>query len=253
VRNERILGVIPARLGSERLPRKPLHSIAGRPLLEWVWRRISSMQLFDAVVVATDAEEIVSACALWGAPAVLTDASHDSGTARIAEVLTRPEYAAFDIIVNVQGDEPFIEEAHVRTAVAQVEQGFDIGTVATPVCTMEAWRDPGVVKVVRGHDGGALYFSRSAIPHLRGGEPTEDMLAAEPYLRHVGVYAYRAAVLRSWSTLPASSLEAIEKLEQLRALTAGLSVGVGIVNAAHAGVDTAADAERAAERLSADI
>jgi 3-deoxy-manno-octulosonate cytidylyltransferase (CMP-KDO synthetase) len=211
------------------------------------------MQLFDAVVVATDAEEIVSASALWGAPAVLTSASHESGTARIAEVITRPEYAAFDIIVNVQGDEPFIEEAHVRAAVAQVEQGFDIGTVATPVCTLEAWRDPGVVKVVRGHDGGALYFTRSPVPHLRGGVPTEEMLAAEPYLRHVGLYAYRASVLRSWSGLPASSLEGIEKLEQLRALTAGLSIGVGVVSAAHAGVDTAADAERAAERLSADI
>jgi 3-deoxy-manno-octulosonate cytidylyltransferase (CMP-KDO synthetase) len=211
------------------------------------------MPLFDDIVVATDADEIVAACATWGAPAVLTDVAHDSGTARIAEVIGRPEYATFDIIVNVQGDEPFVEEAHVRAAVAQVAQGFDIGTVATPVRTLEAWRDPGVVKVIRGQDGGALYFTRSAVPHLRGGEPTEEMLASEPYLRHVGVYAYRAAVLRSWSSLPASPLEAVEKLEQLRALAAGLSIGVGIVSAAHGGVDTAADAERAAARLSADI
>jgi 3-deoxy-manno-octulosonate cytidylyltransferase (CMP-KDO synthetase) len=253
VRSERILGVIPARLGSERLPRKPLHAIAGRPLLEWVWRRVASMPLFDEIVVATDADEIAAECAKWGAPAVLTDVAHDSGTARVAEVIGRPEYARFDIIVNVQGDEPFIEEAHVRASVAQVAQGFDIGTVATPVCTLEAWRDPAVVKVVRGQDGGALYFSRSAVPHRRGGEPTEEMLAMEPYLRHVGLYAYRAAVLRSWSSLPASSLEAVEKLEQLRALAAGLRIGVGIVNAAHGGVDTAADAERAAARLSADI
>jgi 3-deoxy-manno-octulosonate cytidylyltransferase (CMP-KDO synthetase) len=211
------------------------------------------MPLFDDIVVATDADEIAVECATWGAPAVLTDLAHDSGTARIAEVIGRPEYATFDIIVNVQGDEPFIEEAHIRAAVAQVAQGFDIGTVATPVRTLEAWRDPGVVKVVRGQDGGALYFSRSAVPHLRGGEPTEEMLAAEPYLRHVGLYAYRAAVLRSWSSLPASPLEAVEKLEQLRALAAGLRIGVGIVNEAHGGVDTAADAERAAARLSADI
>jgi 3-deoxy-manno-octulosonate cytidylyltransferase (CMP-KDO synthetase) len=211
------------------------------------------MPLFDDIVVATDADEIVEACLTWGARAVLTDAAHDSGTARIAEVIARPEYATFDIIVNVQGDEPFVEEAHVRAAVAQVAQGFDIGTVATPVRTLGAWLDPGVVKVVRGQDGGALYFSRSPVPHLRGGEPTAEMLAAEPYLRHVGLYAYRAAVLRSWSSLPASPLEAVEKLEQLRALAGGLSIGVGIVNEAHGGVDTAADAERAAVRLSADI
>lgn len=251
MRNERILGVIPARLGSERLPRKPLHSIAGRPLLEWVWRRVSAMQVFDRVVIATDSEEIMDACGRWDAPAVMTDASHESGTSRLAEVVARQEYQAYGIIVNVQGDEPFVEEAHVSAAVGEVARGFDIGTVAAPVGTLASWRDPGTVKVTRRQDGAALYFSRSPIPYLRDGEPTAAELAAAPYLRHVGLYAYRASVLRAWAALPATDLERIEKLEQLRALAAGLTIGVAVVAVAEGGVDTPQDAARAAEKLGA--
>jgi 3-deoxy-manno-octulosonate cytidylyltransferase (CMP-KDO synthetase) len=253
VRSERILGVIPARLGSERLPRKPLHPMAGRPLLEWVWRRVSSMSIFAEVVVATDAEEIADACRGWGAGVVLTDCSHASGTSRLAEVISLPEYATFDIVVNVQGDEPFVAEEHVIAAVAQVSGGFDIGTVAAPVGTLEAWRDPGVVKVTRRHDGAALYFSRSPIPHQRDGEPAAEALAGGDYLRHAGLYAYRPGVLKAWSALPESALERIEKLEQLRALEAGLTIGVGLVSGVEGGVDTPADAERAEARLRAYI
>lgn len=249
VRHGRTLGVIPARLGSERLSRKPLHPIAGRPLLEWVWRRVAGFRVLDRVVVATDAAEIVEACRTWGAEVVMTSEHHASGTERIGELMGRQEYAAFDVVVNVQGDEPFVEEEHVAAAVAQVANGFDIGTVAAPVGTMEAWRDSGVVKVTRRADGAALYFSRSPIPHRRDGDPTDEALGAEPYLRHIGLYAYRPDVLRRWSELPASKLEAIERLEQLRALEAGLTIGVGVVAGAVGGVDTLADAERAEQRL----
>jgi 3-deoxy-manno-octulosonate cytidylyltransferase (CMP-KDO synthetase) len=249
VRNQRILGVIPARLGSERLPRKPLHPIAGRPLLEWVWRRVSSLRLLDRVVVATDAPEIMELCASLGAPAVLTSAAHESGTERIAEVVAQPGYAGWDVVVNVQGDEPFVSEEQVSTAVAYLGLGFDIGTVAAPVGTMAAWLDPAVVKVVRRVDGGALYFTRSAIPHPRDGAPTVAALGAEPYLRHAGVYAYTPAVLQRWVALPPTPLERIEKLEQLRALAAGLSIGVGVVADVQGGVDTAEDAARAGDRL----
>lgn len=248
----RTLGVIPARLGSERLSRKPLHPIAGRPLLEWVWRRVAGFEVFERVVVATDAAEIVEACRSWGAEVELTSERHGSGTERLCELVARAEYAGYEVVVNVQGDEPFIEEAHVREAVAQVRRGFDIGTVAAPVRTMEAWRDSGVVKVTRRADGAALYFSRSPIPHRREGDPTVDSLAAEPYLRHIGLYAYRPEVLRRWSELPASVLESIERLEQLRALEAGLTIGVGVVEGAAGGVDTLADAERAEQRLRSD-
>jgi 3-deoxy-manno-octulosonate cytidylyltransferase (CMP-KDO synthetase) len=249
VRNERILGVIPARLGSERLPRKPLHPIAGRPLLEWVWRRVSTFQLFDQVVIATDAPVVRELCASLGAACVLTRDSHESGTERIAEVVALPEYAGYAVVVNVQGDEPFVTEAQVTAAVAQVERGFDIGTVAAPVVTLEAWRDPAVVKVVCRADGGALYFSRSPIPHNRDGDPSADALASGRYLRHVGIYAYSPAVLQRWVELPGMDLERLERLEQLRALAAGLSIGVGVVGSAEGGVDTAADAERAGRML----
>ena len=249
MRHGRTLGVIPARLGSERLSRKPLHPIAGRPLLEWVWRRVSGFQVFDRVVVATDSAEIVTACRSWGAEVELTSERHGSGTERLGELVARAEYTGYDSVVNVQGDEPFVDEAHVAEAIAQVRKGFDIGTIAAPVGTVETWRDPGVVKVARRADGAALYFSRSPIPHLRDREPTPEELGSEPYLRHVGLYAYRPEVLRRWSELPASALESIERLEQLRALDAGLTIGVGVVSEAAGGVDTPADAERAEQRL----
>jgi 3-deoxy-D-manno-octulosonate cytidylyltransferase len=252
VRNERILGVIPARLGSERLPRKPLHPLAGRPLLEWVWRRVSSFSLFHDVVIATDAPEIVQVAEAWGARAMLTSPDHESGTSRLGEVVAHPGYADFDVVVNVQGDEPFVEESHAAAAAGQVLKGFAIGTVAAPVGTAEAWRDAAVVKVVRRADGGALYFSRSPIPHLREGEPTAAELQSEMYLRHIGIYAYRPEVLRLWPELPATPLEGIERLEQLRALAAGLSIGVAVVGQAAGGVDTLADAERAEQRLLAE-
>jgi 3-deoxy-D-manno-octulosonate cytidylyltransferase len=248
----RILGVIPARLGSERLPRKPLHEIAGRPLIEWVWRRVSTFSVLQRVVVATDADEVRAACASFGAEAVLTSAAHGSGTERVAEVIGRPDYDGYDLVVNVQGDEPFAREEAVAAAVAQVKRGFDVGTVAAPIGTRRAWRDPTVVKVTRRADGAALYFSRSAIPHRRDGEPTAAELAAEPYLRHIGIYAYTPAVLRRWLALDVAALETAERLEQLRALAGGLTIGVGVVAEAEAGVDTPADARRAARRMLRD-
>jgi 3-deoxy-manno-octulosonate cytidylyltransferase (CMP-KDO synthetase) len=252
VRYARILGVIPARLGSERLPRKPLYPVAGKPLIEWVWRRVSSFSVLQRVVVATDADEIRATCAAFGAETVLTSPAHGSGTERIAEVIGRSEYEDFDIVVNVQGDEPFVAEEQVLAAVQQLGLGFDIGTVAAPVGTRQAWHDAAVVKVVRRADGGALYFSRSPIPHRRNGEPAEAALAATPYLRHIGIYACTPAVLRRWVVLETTALESEERLEQLRALEGGLTIGVGVVAASEAGVDTLADAQRAARRLLRD-
>jgi 3-deoxy-manno-octulosonate cytidylyltransferase (CMP-KDO synthetase) len=248
VRNERILCVIPARLGSERLPRKPLHVVAGRPLLEWVWRRVASLQLPDRVIVATDAGEVMDLCGGMGAEAVMTSPAHGSGTERIAEVVGMPEYSGYDVVVNVQGDEPFVTESQVAAAVSQAA-AFDIGTVAAPVATPAAWRDPDVVKVVLRTDGSALYFSRSPIPHARGGDPPAEAFRAPPYLRHIGIYAYRPPVLARWLALEVTELERIERLEQLRALAAGLTIGVGIVEWSGGGVDSEADAVRAEREL----
>lgn len=246
---DRVLGVVPARLGSERLPRKPLHRLAGRPLLEWVWRRISTFRVLDACVVATDAEEIVAACAEFGARAVLTSAAHGSGTERVAEVAGMDAFAGYDVLVNVQGDEPFVREEQVAEAISRIRAGFDVGTVATPVRTREAFRDPAVVKVARRPDGAALYFSRATIPYRREGEPTEEQLSTPLYLRHVGIYAYGRRALERWIGLPASELEEAERLEQLRPLAAGMRIGVGVVGEAEGGVDTPEDAARAEQRL----
>lgn len=245
-----VLGVIPARLGSERLPRKPLHPVAGRPLIEWVWRRVGSFSDLDEVVVATDSQEVVSVCRDLGAEAVLTATSHESGTERVAEVAGLPAFQDYDVIVNVQGDEPFITEAQVIGAVTVVREGWDVGTVAAPVATLEAWRDPSVVKVVRNGRGGALYFSRAPIPFVRGREPTAAELASGTCLRHIGVYAYTREALSRWVAAPPSELERLERLEQLRALDAGLGIGVEVVaDGVEGGIDTPADVARAEKRL----
>jgi len=237
----RCLGVIPARIGSERLPRKPLVPVAGKPLIEWVWRAVAAIPVLDTVVIATDSEEVAETARGFGAVAVLTASHHPSGTDRVAEVAARPEFRGYDVVVNVQGDEPLISAEQVTGAVAMVREGWDIGTVATPVRSIEAWRNPAVVKVVRGLDGGALYFSRAPIPHCRAGEPSAADLATTSYLRHVGVYAYTPAALERWVALPPGELEQLERLEQLRPLAAGLRIGVAIVDAAHGGVDTPDD------------
>jgi 3-deoxy-manno-octulosonate cytidylyltransferase (CMP-KDO synthetase) len=252
VHRERVLGVIPARLGSERLPRKPLHELAGRPLIEWVWRRTSRLPLFDACVIATDSDEIAAVCRGFGAPVELTSPAHASGTERVAEVSERAAYAGYDVVVNVQGDEPFVTAAEIEGAVGCVRAGWDIGTVATPLRTREAWLDPAVVKLTRRDDGAALYFSRSPLPHVRDGEPTSAQLATVDFLRHIGVYACRRAALQRWVALPEGRLERHERLEQLRALAAGLTIGVAVVEHAERGVDTREDAARAAALLAAD-
>ncbi len=243
-----VLGVIPARLSSQRLPEKPLHPLAGRPLIEWVWRRVSAFDLFDVLVIATDSERVADAALGFGARVALTRADHPSGTDRVAEVAGMGEYAGFGTIVNVQGDEPFVRADHLRAAIGLVrEGGWDAGTVATPIRSVDEWREPSVVKVVRGDDGAALYFSRAPVPFARDAEPD---FATGPYLRHVGIYSYRRDALLRWVALGEAPLERIEKLEQLRPLAAGIRIGVAVGAPAEGGVDTPADAERAERVLS---
>ncbi|MDP9348057.1 MAG: 3-deoxy-manno-octulosonate cytidylyltransferase [Gemmatimonadota bacterium] len=245
-----VLGIIPARIGSSRLPRKPLHPLAGRPLLEWVWRSVLSMEILDRVVIATDSEEVRDVARAFGAEVVLTAAEHPSGTDRVAEVTRRPEYEGFPVVLNVQGDEPFVRRGQVEAALACVRGGgWEIGTAAAPLASAAEWRDPSVVKVVRGDEGGALYFSRAPVPFLRDGEPGTEEWASGVYLRHIGIYAYRREVLLRWVALPEGTLERIERLEQLRPLAAGMRIGVGMAERGEGGVDTPADAERAEQSL----
>ena len=205
--------------------------------------------MLDAVVVATDHPSVVDVCERIGAPVELTRADHPSGTDRIAEVAERPEYAGYDVIVNIQGDEPLLREEHLAAAVDLVRGGWAIGTCATPLGSAEDRSDPSVVKVARSETGQALYFSRAAIPYKRDAAPTSDELAAAPFLRHIGIYAYTRPALLAWVAQPPSPLERLELLEQLRPLEAGVKIGVAVVGSADGGVDTPADAVRTESRL----
>jgi len=248
--NNRVLGIVPARLASTRLPRKPLYPILGRPLIEWVWRRVENMSVLHHAVVATDSEEVAEVCRALGATVEMTLAEHPSGTDRVAEVVRRPEYADFDIIANVQGDEPLLQESHLRSAIDLVrEGGWDVGTCATPLLNEEARKDSSVVKVARAVNGRALYFSRAPIPYKRDEKPLPEELEREPFLRHIGIYAYTRSALEDWVAHSPSPLERLELLEQLRPLESGLRIGVAVVGAADPGVDTPADVLRMEEKL----
>lgn len=218
-------------------------------MIEWVWERARGMDCLDEVVVATDSREVLAVCRAAGAPAVLTDAAHPSGTDRVAEVAALDGFSSAEIVVNLQGDEPLMEAEPVAAAVEEVRAGRPVGTCATPIREPADLRDPAVVKVVRRSDGSALYFSRAPIPFRRDGEMDGDFLQREPALRHLGVYAYRRDALFDWVGLPPSRLEEIERLEQLRALEAGMCIGVAVVTRAEGGVDTPADARRIEQRM----
>jgi 3-deoxy-manno-octulosonate cytidylyltransferase (CMP-KDO synthetase) len=245
-----VLCVLPARLGSERIPRKPLQIIAGRPLVEWSWTAACAVPGIDQVVVATDSEEIANAVEGFGGTSHLTRADHASGTDRVAEVAAASDA---DIVVNFQADEPFLEPAAVRKAIDAVVAGpREVATLAVPIAGEAEWRSAGVVKLVRATDGRALYFSRAPIPHPRDAAPDWSPAgfagagrAAGPWLRHVGLYVYSRAALARWVALPPSELEKIERLEQLRALEAGLDIEVCVVPAGHPGVDLPEDIARA--------
>jgi 3-deoxy-manno-octulosonate cytidylyltransferase (CMP-KDO synthetase) len=242
--------VIPARYASTRLPGKPLRLIAGRPMIEHVHERARASGAAE-VIVATDDERIASACARFGADVALTDPGHASGTDRLAEVARLRRFAAEDIVVNVQGDEPLIAPANIAEVAQLLEDtpAAAIATLATPIDDLAEYLDPNVVKVVRDATGRALYFSRAPIPWQRDAAAAriEDATRYAGALRHIGLYAYRAGALARLAALPPSPLETAERLEQLRALENGLVIAVGIATARPGpGVDTEADLARVA-------
>ena len=242
------LAVIPARLGATRLPRKPLRLLAGRPIVIRVWERVSAMGVAERCVIATDSEEVAAAAKAGGAEAVLTASHHPSGTDRVAEVARRSEFRKFDTIINVQGDEPFISTDAVRGAADMLGRRgrFEIGTAAVSA-TPAVLGEPSVVKVVAADDGRALYFSRAPIPFLREPKDLEDNAALRQRVcQHIGVYAYTMDALARWVSLPPHPLERIERLEQLRPLAAGLSIGVAVIAGPwRSGIDTETDLARA--------
>ena len=230
-----VLGVIPARLGSSRLPRKPLLPLAGEPLIVRVTRRLAELDVCDRVVVATDAREIATTVESAGFEAVLTSPEHQSGTERIAEVIAKKEFSDFTFILNVQGDEPFVAPAAIRGAIACLEGGEVLGTAAGSLDSGAAG-DPNRVKVVVDTRGRAVYFSRAPIPFDRDGT------GAVVYHQHVGVYAYTRDALEHWVRLPPVPEERWERLEQLRPLLHGIPMGVTLFDEPAApGIDTPAD------------
>ena len=236
------VGIIPARYASTRFPGKPLATLAGKPVIEHVYRRV--VEALGSAYVATDDDRIALAVERFGGQAVMTRADHKSGTDRIAEALEKTGREV-DVVVNVQGDEPFITTRQIETLCHCFDdEQTQIATLGKPFESMEAVENPNSPKIVTDLKGFALYFSRSVIPYIRGFEQT-DWLSHFPYLKHLGIYAYRTEVLREITQLPQSPLEKAESLEQLRWLQAGYRIKVGITNEETVGIDTPEDLVRA--------
>jgi 3-deoxy-manno-octulosonate cytidylyltransferase (CMP-KDO synthetase) len=226
-----IIGVIPARYQSTRLPGKPLQTIAGKPMIQWVYEGAAQSRLIDEVWVATDDERIMQAVEGFGGRAVMTSATHQTGTDRLAEVAAGHPC---DLVVNIQGDEPLIQGAIIDQVVQPLieDPSIPMGTAMTKETDPEALRDPSVVKVVPDGNGFAMYFSRSLIPYPR---------KEGDFYRHIGLYVYRRDFLLKFHTLPAAPAEIMESLEQLRALHHGYRIKITEVNGRFIGVDTPED------------
>ena len=236
--------IIPARYASSRLPGKPLLRETGKYLVQHVYEQ-ACLAKADRVIVATDDERILQAVRGFGGEAALTSAEHPSGTDRVAEVARG---LCADIIINVQGDEPLLppDSLDLLVDLLHFDQQADMATLAVPIKTVEQWRDPNCVKLVRDDRGRALYFSRSPIPYVRDGEPDFHAQPAR-FFQHLGLYGYRREFLLDLAQEAPCVLEELEKLEQLRVLALGKKIQVGIVEHASRGVDTPEDYRRFVE------
>ena len=245
--------VIPARYASTRFPGKPLAMLGGKTVIQRVYEQAASV--LSEVYVATDDERILSAVKAFGGRAVMTRTDHKSGTDRIEEAVEKIERQGMDkegqgdVIINIQGDEPFVQPSQIKTLMALFDDPeTQIGTLGKRFESMEAVQNPNSPKIVTDHRGFALYFSRSVIPFIRGIE-VEDWLTHYPFLKHLGVYAYRREVLAEVTKLPQGVLEKAESLEQLRWLENGYRIRVGMTEVETVGIDTPADLERAEQFL----
>lgn len=236
----RIAGVIPARLASTRLSRKVLREIAGRPMVEWVWRAAHDSGLMDPVLVATDSDEVMSVCQARGIPALMTSAECASGSDRVREVARQVDA---EVYINIQGDEPMLTSEFFRPMLALFDRPeVEVATLAVH-CPPQELANPNAVKVVTGLDGRALYFSRATIPFDR------DAKEFKGYRKHLGIYAYRKAALERFAALPPSPLEKLERLEQLRLLENGIGIYVADAPGDTIGVDTEEDLRQAERAL----
>lgn len=245
--------VIPARYASVRLPGKPLRLIAGKPLIAHVYARAVASGAAE-VIIATDDERIASACREFGAETVMTRADHATGTDRIAEVATTRQWGPRELVVNLQGDEPLMPPENVAQVAALLESdpSAAVATLSAPLHSVAELEDPNIVKVVCGHAGHALYFSRAPIPWQRAAPSRDSRARLAGASRHVGIYAYRVQALLTLSRLPSTPLEEAERLEQLRALEHGFGIAVAAAATTPGpGVDTEADLATVARLIEA--
>ena len=238
----KFIGLIPARYASTRFPGKPLALLAGKPVIQHVYEQ--AVKVLDAVYVATDDERIYNKVTEFGGKAVMTSTEHHSGTDRIEEALEKVG-GDFDVVVNIQGDEPFIAQSQIETLCHCFEdEATQIATLGKPFECIEAVENPNSPKIVTDNQGYALYFSRSIIPFIRNVEKA-DWLNHHTFLKHLGIYAYRSHVLKEITQLPMSSLERAESLEQLRWLQNGYKIQVVTTDFETVGIDTPDDLQRA--------
>lgn len=237
-------GIIPARYASTRFPGKPLAMLGGRTVIQRVYEQVAAV--LEEAYVATDDERIFKAVEEFGGRVVMTRQDHKSGTDRIEEAAEKIGTQA-DVIINIQGDEPFIQKSQIETLKSLFENSeTQIGTLGKKFESIEAATNPNSPKIVTDKNGFALYFSRSIIPYIRGKEQAE-WLQHFPFLKHLGLYAYRRDVLRQITQLPQSPLELAESLEQLRWLENGYRIRVGLTDVETVGIDTPEDLRRAEE------
>jgi 3-deoxy-manno-octulosonate cytidylyltransferase (CMP-KDO synthetase) len=242
----KFIAIIPARYASTRFPGKPLAMLGGKTVIQRVYEQ--AVSVLDEAYVATDDERIFQTVTGFGGQAVMTRTDHKSGTDRIEEAVEKLGTDA-DVIINIQGDEPFIQASQIETLMHLFDDPeTQIGTLGKPFETMEAVQNPNSPKIVCDRRGFALYFSRSVIPYVRNKEQ-QEWLQHFPYLKHLGLYAYRREVLHEVTQLPQSPLELAESLEQLRWLENGYRIRVGKTDVETVGIDTPEDLQRAEEFL----
>lgn len=244
----KFIGIIPARYASTRFPGKPLALLGGKPVIQHVYEKAASA--LDEAYVATDDQRIFDAVQQFGGQAVMTRTDHKSGTDRIEEAVEKLGTSA-DVIINIQGDEPFVQPSQLQTLCALFDlTQTQIGTLGKRFETMEEVMNPNSPKIAVDRHGFALYFSRSVIPYVRGKEQ-QEWLQHYPYLKHLGLYAYRRQTLHEITRLPQSPLELAESLEQLRWLENGYRIRVGLTDVETVGIDTPDDLTRAEAFLAA--
>lgn len=247
------IAIIPARYASTRFPGKPLADLGGKPVVEWVYRGVSEIELVNEVCVATDDARIKEAVERFGGKCVMTRSDHKSGTERCGEVMEKmkAEGKTFDIVLNVQGDEPFVNKEQITTLLSAFSDNkTEIATLAKRIASTEELTSPNNVKVITDEYNIALYFSRTPIPYLRDCS-IEQWVDKHYYLKHIGIYAYLSNVLKNLVELKSTPLEESEKLEQLRWLEHGYVIKVLETECENIGIDTLEDLEAARLRLKA--